>query len=523
MTIEGGVFRNNSALELGGAIVAWGTTSGGLDPTVVTITGGEFYNNTAKFYGGFIFLEEKASLNCKGANISNNYAGDQGGGIYGREAKWVNSSCNLIANESPQGAAIYLTNVRGANLENHDVDANLASGGSVVYVAASSIVAQEVMFRSGVGLQEDSSNRAIQLDSDSSLNAKECIFDGWRGDTVVYHRNSAAGSLVLDSCDFGGSSATMAVTSPNSDAEIRNAVVSSLTFENAAGTLNNSLTLVDRALDCSDSNACGAGQCVNSTLGVLCECLEGGECLDGGGELSLSLVSSPDAVTFDPDPVSYELVVSSAATGTTNAIWNLHFESEDLILDVVPSSGVLPPGSSVTVTVTGTPSTEDVGGDLRSSFNVTSVSSASSDATGDAHLNMNSKLYLCQAYEYADSTEGDGDKGFLCKACATIDEADGVNCDLPGATLASLPIREGYWRPNQDSLNVRACLHDEACVGATAIASSDDYCEEGYRGPCEFPSSRTVWRARPALSHPDAFIHLYKIVCQWWRIAAGKC
>ena len=42
VTIAGGTFRNNSALELGGGIVAWGT------PTVVTITGGEFINNSAK-------------------------------------------------------------------------------------------------------------------------------------------------------------------------------------------------------------------------------------------------------------------------------------------------------------------------------------------------------------------------------------------------------------------------------------------------------------------------------------------
>ncbi|CAN0539606.1 unnamed protein product, partial [Scytosiphon promiscuus] len=46
-----------------------------------------------------------------------------------------------------------------------------------------------------------------------------------------------------------------------------------------------------------------------------------------------------------------------------------------------------------------------------------------------------------------------------------------------------LSIREGYWRPSPDSLNVRACLHEEACVGATAVSTSDDYCEEGYRGP----------------------------------------
>ncbi|CAM9956616.1 unnamed protein product, partial [Laminaria digitata] len=477
VTIEGGKFRNNSALELGGAIVAWGAT------TVVTITGGEFMNNTAKFYGGFIFLEEEASLNCKGAVMSGNYAGDQGGGIYAREATWVNSSCDLIANESPQGAAIYLTNVFGANLENHDVAANLASGGSVVYVAASSVVASEVTFESGVGLQEDSSNRAIQLDGDSSLNAEDCIFYGWRGDTVIYHRNAAAGSLVLDSCDFSGSSATMVVTSPNSDAQIRNAVVSSLTFENAvASTLNDSITLVDRALDCSDPNACGRG-CVHSTLGVLCECLEGGECLDGGGELSLDVKTHPAHVTFSPDKVSYILVVSSAATGTTDAIWELQFESGDLALVVVPSSGVLRPGGNVTVAVTGTPSTQDVGGNLTSTFSVTSAGSAISGAAGDANLNVYSTFYLCEAYAYAYWNDGDDDVAFTCLACATIEEEDGVDCSTPGATLASLPIQEGYWRPSLDSLNVSACLNEKACVGATRVASADDYCKDGYRGP----------------------------------------
>ncbi|CAN0033660.1 unnamed protein product [Ectocarpus fasciculatus] len=92
VTIEGGTFRDNRALELGGAFVAWGK------PTVLTITGGFFSNNTAKFYGGFIFLEEEASLSCEGATIRDHYAGDQGGGIYARDATWVNSSCDLIGN-----------------------------------------------------------------------------------------------------------------------------------------------------------------------------------------------------------------------------------------------------------------------------------------------------------------------------------------------------------------------------------------------------------------------------------------
>lgn len=46
--ITGGTFTNNQALELGGAVVAWGTTTGGPTPTVVNITGGLFSNNTAK-------------------------------------------------------------------------------------------------------------------------------------------------------------------------------------------------------------------------------------------------------------------------------------------------------------------------------------------------------------------------------------------------------------------------------------------------------------------------------------------
>lgn len=40
MTISGGSFVHNEALELGGGIMAWGT--------VVNITGGHFENNTAR-------------------------------------------------------------------------------------------------------------------------------------------------------------------------------------------------------------------------------------------------------------------------------------------------------------------------------------------------------------------------------------------------------------------------------------------------------------------------------------------
>ncbi|CAN0419853.1 unnamed protein product [Pylaiella littoralis] len=480
VTIEGGTFSDNRALELGGAIVAWGTTSGGLNPTVVTITGGVFSNNTAKFYGGFIFLEELASLSCTGATIEDHFAGDQGGAIYGREATWVNSSCDLISNRAPQGAAAYLTHTAGGvNFENHLAADNEASGGSVVHATETSMMAKAVSFQAGGDLQEDTSNRAIQLEGGATLVAEDCVFGGWMGDTVIYNLNPANGSLVLDSCDFSESTAVMVVTSPYSDAIVRNAVIDQTTIENAAVS-NNTLVLVDRAVDCSESSICGPGECVDSDLGVLCECLEDSDCLDGGGALSITVKTPPAAVTFSPELVYFELMVSAAADGTAPAIWELTHESEELALQVFPSSGVLPPGDNVTVSVTGSALEEDVGGGLVSRFVATSIGSGNSDSAAGVDVDVESVFYLCKVFEYAMPADNGG---VTCEQCASIDGAEGVDCSNPGATLASLPVRAGYWRSSRESLAIKSCLHPEACVGATQVSSSDDYCDEGYEGP----------------------------------------
>lgn len=434
-----------------------------------------------------MYLSLGVSFSCEGASITNNYAGDQGGGIYARDSEWVNSTCDLIGNQAPQGAALYLTGVESATLENHAVTNNLALSGSVLYMTESVVVADGVSFISGVDLQEDSYNRAVQSDSSSKLTAKGCVFKGWLGDTVIYHRNSDAGSLILDRCDFSGSSATTAVFSLNSDAIIRNAVVDDSTFENA-GRLENSLTLVNRALTCRDGDLCGPGECVDSALGVLCECLDADTCLDDGGGVSLRVETPPASDTYSPEGVSFELVVSSNEEGTTNVIWDLTFEADGLELDVAPSSGVLPPGGSLTVSVSGTPTGLSLGGALTSTFNLTSLgTTTSSDSVPRVTLNVDSTFYFCSAFEYAVPSANDT-YGVSCEPCVSIEGGEGVNCDSPGATLASLPIRQGYWRMGQDAVVVHRCGHYEACAGATDIASADDYCKDGYEGPCESPT-----------------------------------
>lgn len=421
-------------------------------------------------------------MTCEGATVEENCAGDQGGGIYARESTWVNSSCDITGNESPQGAAAYLTHVDNATLKDMYVGNNAALGGSVVFIAETHLVASAVKFDSGSGQEDESSDRAVQMDGTSTFFGDGCVFRGWRGDTVVHSQSPDKGSLVLDSCDFSESSAVVAVVSPYSDAEVRNAVIGDLTLVNA---VLDPLQLVDRALDCDDPGACGAGECVDSSLGVLCECLasSGGDCLDDGGALSVRLLTPPDSVKYSPNPVEFELLVKAGGEGATPAIWELTFEAVDLDLTVVPSSGVLLPGGNITVQVTGVPVLEDVGGDLTSRFELASV--GSDGGAGDVELLVNSTFYLCRSFEYA-APAGDGDTSVECLPCDDIVGKEGVDCSSPGATLASLPIQEGFWRSDTDSLVILDCVYPEACAGATKVSSSDEYCAEGYQGPCEF-------------------------------------
>lgn len=352
----------------------------------------------------------------------------------------------------------------------------------------SSVVANGVSFISGVVLQEASLSRAVQSDGNSAFAANGCMFDGWLSDTAIYHRSAEVDSLSLDGCDFRTSSSIMAVFSLNSDAKIRNAIVGDYTFANT-GRLNNSLPLVNRATDCSAPNICGPGKCVDSRLGVLCECLDVDNCLKDSGELNLVVETPPASETYSPDKVLFELLVSSVSDGTTYTIWDLDFGADDLDLDVAPSSGILPPGGSVTVVVTGTTVTQNVSGHLTSVFNLTSVGSATSKSPAGVTLEVDSTFHLCSAFKYANTLDAeDGD--FSCEPCMSITGGVGVDCTSPGATLTTLPLRQGYWRSGRESLVVHKCGRLESCVGATDVLSAGGYCADGYQGPCESSNSQ---------------------------------
>ena len=388
-----------------------------------------------------------------------------------------------------------------------------SSSGSVFYVAESSIFLTNVTFETSIVIHEDSYNRAMQLDEGSTPFGDGCVFTGWLGDTVIRNTNPDNGSLVLNSCDFRGNLASMMVGSPHSDAEIRNALVDETTLVNAA-VEDGSVELVDRALSCSAAGACGnEGGCVDSVLGVLCVCIDyDTPCLIDGGTLALGVTTKPKNVIFNPNPVQFELTVSAKEDGITLAIWNLSYRADDLELKVVPESGVLPTGESLTIVVTGTPVGNDVGGNLTCNFTLISVRKASpidgsSDGIVVQTIEVWSTFYLCQAFQYAvPADEDDSTESIGCEQCADIRDTQGVDCSKPGATQASLPIKAGYWRASSTSLTVHSCLHSEACKGATVMASSEDYCADGYQGPREYRYHCEKGVTWSELSSPRSYI-----------------
>jgi hypothetical protein len=54
--------------------------------------------------------------------------------------------------------------------------------------------------------------------------------------------------------------------------------------------------------------------------------------------------------------------------------------------------------------------------------------------------------------------------------CATC--ASGVNCDVPGVSVQSLPVASGFWRSSPNSMTVVQCRIPHACAGAGSAAST---------------------------------------------------
>ena len=93
-----------------------------------------------------------------------------------------------------------------------------------------------------------------------------------------------------------------------------------------------------------------------------------------------------------------------------------------------------------------------------------SVCDGCEECTGDCLLDQNGTQECIAAIEYTKSTG--------------VDQYSGAPI-----TLETLQIKAGYWRSVKKSAIILPCWNEDACIGG--LTGAADYCDDGYRGPCE--------------------------------------
>ncbi|CAM9391351.1 unnamed protein product, partial [Choristocarpus tenellus] len=139
------------------------------------------------------------------------------------------------------------------------------------------------------------------------------------------------------------------------------------------GVAANNMPLVDNVQNCSDTESCIDGVCLDGELGVYCQCYvslitKKEVCMNRGGNITVGISKFPDEVTYGPEKAEFTLAVH-AQGGSAPVLWNISGSSSDFSTTLYPSNGVLPPGSSVSVWVEVSPRSE-IGGYLNASFTV---------------------------------------------------------------------------------------------------------------------------------------------------------
>eukprot|EP01117_Protostelium_nocturnum_P021042 TRINITY_DN997_c0_g2_i6.p1 TRINITY_DN997_c0_g2~~TRINITY_DN997_c0_g2_i6.p1 ORF type:complete len:1599 (+),score=445.42 TRINITY_DN997_c0_g2_i6:202-4797(+) len=154
LNLEDCMFKGNEAVFSGGAL--------NLDGSVqdVSLHNLEFYDNRAQtLNGGSLYLslnQGSNRLDVNNCTIDGSTAFSQGGGMYIKgsfDLKEVNlESASFNNNESPEGAALFITTSESINITSTTISSNSATSGSVVYVSdASYLEVSEIVFDSNVG------------------------------------------------------------------------------------------------------------------------------------------------------------------------------------------------------------------------------------------------------------------------------------------------------------------------------------------------------------------------------------
>jgi predicted outer membrane repeat protein len=438
-------FISNSASSSGGAVAVVGGT--------LTVTDCRFTGNRA-FSAGAIMSYLSTFTTITASIFDSNFALDSGGAFYGfPRSVAVISNSTFIGNRANAGAALYTkSNVTVTDCV-FDRQAAVTVGAAIEGSDGSDVTVSNTTFTYGTA----TSGAAIY--SVNKLSVANCTFDN--------HKATVAGGAIYSAI---GSNTT-----------IRSSTFTSGTAASGAAVYSQSVMTIDScAFTTNTANTAGGSvYCDACTLATNNSTFSNNKCTNGdGGAMyikGIATISDSNFTANDAIAHGGAIVLNNSTDTQTLQLSNVQFlqNTAGRAGAAVFSNGVYL-NASITV-------------DASTSFQQNTAVCCYAAGIGSAATSSGNVNSTCQGIDSGGEpgaeccVNGQYTDGQQCITCS-----DKFNCEALDTTTASPSLKPGYWRVNLQTQSGLECWESSACSGGNAISSVQEYCADGYTGPCEY-------------------------------------
>jgi predicted outer membrane repeat protein len=473
VVIEDCQFLNNSIAEdVGGAV--FGTCGmvlkrcsfiGNASPAVsgaVAVINGTLYvtdcnfKGNIAFIGGAITAYAGTSATITGSTFDSNFALSKGGAVqFFTQSIGVVKNSTFISNRANAGAALYIeTDVTVLNCS-FDRQAAITVGAAIEGGRGSYVTVRDTSFTHGTA----TSGAAIY--SVNKLSVVNCTFDNHTATVDGGAIFSAIGSntTIQNSTFTSGTAASGAAVYSQSVMNIGSCAFNANTAKTAGGSV-----YCDACTLTTNRSTFSNNKCTNGDGGAMY--------VEGIANISDSTFTANDAIAHGG-----AIVVSNSTDRQSLQLINTQFiqNTAGRAGAAIFSNGVYL-NTSITV-------------DTVTSFQQNAAVCCYAQGIGSAVTSSSIDNSTCQ------DIDSGGERGAEC--CVNGQYTDGqhcitcsndFNCEALGTTTATLPLKPGYWRVDLQTQSVLECWESSACSGGNAISSVQEYCADGYTGPCKYCS-----------------------------------
>eukprot|EP00953_Heterococcus_sp_UTEX-ZZ885_P015700 8841-Heterococcus_DN1.PRE.1 len=470
-----------------------------------------FESNTAQQRGGAINLATLAPVVIKDCLfLNNNISEDIGGAVFGVN-NMVFTNCSFISNSaSSSGGAVAVV---GGTLTVTDCrfTGNRAffAGAIMSYLSTFTTITAVAVISNSTFIG-NRANAGAALYTKSNVTVTDCIFDRQAAVTVGAAIEGSDGSdvtvsnttftygtatsgaaiysvnkLSVANCTFDNHKATVAggaiYSAIGSNTTIRSSTFTSGNAASGAAVYSQSVMTIDSCAFTTDTanTAGGSVYCDACALATNSSTFSNNKCTNGdGGAVYIkgtATISDSNFTANDAIAHGGAIVVSNSTVTSTQ---KLQLSNVEFLKNTAGRAGAAIFSNGVYLNTS-------LEVDTSTSFQQNTAVSCYAAGISSAVTTSSFDNSTCQ------DIDSGGERGAECcvngqytdgQQCITC--SDKFNCEALDTATASPSLKPGYWRVNLQTQSVLECWESSACSGGNAISSVQEYCADGYTGPC---------------------------------------